>query len=477
MRLWRRRLVWIIQNNYVMNPAIFHAYDIRGLSPQEIDETIARRLGKAIARLHQPKSVIVGRDMRATSEALQGALIEGLTASGVHVTRIGLCSTPMFNFALGESGGDLGVMVTASHNPAAYNGFKMAKAGCVPIGQGSGMEELRDLVLSEEALLDASAQGTVTDDEGVLERYLDRVFALADLPKKIPATRVAMDAGNGMEGLLLPKIRARLPSLDVMKLYWDPDGTFPHHEANPLKVETLADLRQSVLKDQCVFGVAFDGDADRVGFVDEAGEPIPGDILTVMLALEVMREKGAGKIVYDLRSSWSVPEIIRERGGEAIMSRVGHAFIKQKMRESGALFAGEVSMHFYFSDLWNCESGDLAMLLLLKMVLREGKPLSELWKTFRCYAHSGEINYSVQNAPAILAKIHEAYASFATDQSSMDGLRMEFRRGASDDWWFNLRPSNTEPLLRLNLEARSVPEMERRKGELEAMILRPDVRQ
>lgn len=454
-----------------MEPGIFKSYDIRGKAPEEIDETVARRLGKVLSRLYQPKKVVVGHDMRETSTALEQALVEGFTASGVNVVRIGLCSTPMFNFSIGEAGDayDLGVMVTASHNPGIYNGFKLTRAQCVPIGQGSGMEEVRAMMISEEPLLDQVSAGKVTQDTELMERYIARVLNLAALPSKLPAWRIAIDAGNGMNGIVLPRLTKRLVGMQFSSLYWEPDGTFPNHEANPLKIETLGKLRESVVSQGCAFGVAFDGDGDRVGFVDEQGTPIPGDLLIALFAKELLRQHPGKKVLYDLRASHSVPEVIREAGGEPLMCRVGHAHIKQQMREQHALFAGELSMHFYFSDLWNAESGDLAMLLLLKMMMREKKPLSTLWTPLKRYAHSGEINFTVKDAPTIIQKLEDQYKDQATAISQLDGLRMEFNPSAGG-WWFNVRPSNTEPLLRLNLEARTVEEMERRKDELVKII-------
>jgi phosphomannomutase len=456
-----------------MNPALFKAYDIRGVSPGELDGMFARRLGKALGKLYAPKQVLVGHDMRSTSPELEGALVEGFVSAGVKVVRIGLCSTPMFNFAVSETAGkyDLGVMVTASHNPAKYNGFKLAKGTALPIGQGSGMEALCDLVCSEESLFDARERGSVAQDDGVLDRYLEKIWGMAALPERLPDWRVAIDAGNGMNGLVMPRLSKKLYGLDVRALYWDLDGTFPHHEANPLKVETLEELQELVKKYEAKFGVAFDGDGDRVGFVDELGEPIPGDMLTALFARELLAMR-RGTVLYDLRSSWSVPEVIREAGGTPVMCRVGHAHIKKQMAETGALFGGELSMHFYFSELANCESGDLAMLLLLKMLLREQKPLSELWRPLRRYVHSGEMNFEVKDAKGVMARLEASYAPVATDVSHLDGLRMEFRgtEPTPEDWWFNVRASNTEPLLRLNLETRSAAETARRVEEVSAMI-------
>lgn len=454
-----------------MIPSIFKSYDIRGLAPQEIDASVAKRLGETLAHLYKPKHVLVGHDMRTTSPELEASLIEGLTSMGVSVTRIGLCSTPMFYFAVGEGNGmyDLGIMVTASHNPAKYNGFKLVKGDVQPIGQGSGMEEIRDMACGgSECVAVRAEKGHVSIDEHVRERYLDHIFKLAQLPSDLPTWSVAIDAGNGMNGHILPEFMKRVPSLTIHPLYWELDGSFPNHEANPLNTETLHEVQKTVKEKKCAFGVAFDGDGDRIGFVDEEGTPIPGDMLTALFAQEILRERGSGRVLYDLRSSWSVPEAIKANGGEAQMCRVGHAHIKRQMRAEQAMFAGELSMHFYFADLWFAESSDYALLLMMKLLAREQKPLSHLWKSLQKYAHSGEINVHVQDQKKILTALDEAYSSTATDRSTLDGLRFEFRdaQHPEQDWWFNVRASNTEPVLRLNLEARTVEEMERRKKEV-----------
>ncbi len=459
----------------IMLPSIFKSYDIRGLAPQEIDSVVAKRIGEALVHLYKPKHVLVGHDMRTISPKLEAALIEGLTSFGANVTRIGLCSTPMFYFAVGEGNGtyDLGVMVTASHNPAKYNGFKLVKGDCQPIGQGSGMEELREAACnSVEYQISSVEKGTVSEDPGVLKRYLDHIFKLADLPKEIPAWSVAIDAGNGMNGHILPEFVKRLPSLNVHSLYWALDGSFPNHEANPLNLETLHDLQKTIKEKACSFGVAFDGDGDRIGFVDEEGTPVPGDILTALFAKEVLDQHGSGRVLYDLRSSWSVPEIIQKNGGEAGMCRVGHAHIKKQMRTEQALFAGELSMHFYFADLWFAESSDFALLLMMKILAREQKSLSEIWKPLQTYVHSGEINFHVTDQKHILKTLDEVYSEKASNRSTLDGLRFEFRdpQHPETDWWFNVRASNTEPVLRLNLEARTKEEMEKRKEEVRKMI-------
>lgn len=457
-----------------MLPSIFKSYDIRGLAPQEIDAQVARRLGETLAHIYKPKHVLVGHDMRTTSPELETALIDGFTSQGIHVTRIGLCSTPMFYFAVGEGAGrfDLGVMVTASHNPSKYNGFKMVKGDVQPIGQGSGMEEIRDAACGTGSHVPSETRGEVQMDADVKKRYLDRVFQLANLPADLPAWSVAIDAGNGMNGYILPDFVKRLPSLQVHPLYWDLDGSFPNHEANPLNVETLKDLQKSVRDHGCAFGIAFDGDGDRVGFVDEEGAPIPGDMLTALFAQELLRERGSGRVLYDLRSSWSTAEVIRKNGGDPGMCRVGHAHIKRQMRAENAIFAGELSMHFYFADMQYAEASDYAALLLLKILAREGKPLSRLWRPLQTYSHSGEINFHVKDQTAILKTLDETYVRKASERSALDGLRFEFRDAGEPkhDWWFNVRASNTEPVLRLNLEARTHEEMEKRKEELKKII-------
>jgi phosphomannomutase len=457
-----------------MLPSLFKSYDIRGLAPQEIDASFAHRLGETLANTYKPKHVLIGHDMRTTSPELEASLIDGFTSQGIHVTRIGLCSTPMFYFAVGEGAGrfDLGVMVTASHNPAKYNGFKMVKGDVQPIGQGSGMEEIRDAACGSNSYPPSEKRGDVQTDTDVKKRYLDRVFQLADLPANLPTWSVAIDAGNGMNGHTMPDFAKRLPSLNILPLYWDLDGSFPNHEANPLNTDTLKDLQKSVRENACAFGIAFDGDGDRVGFVDEEGTPIPGDMLTALFAQELLREKKSGRVLYDLRSSWSTAEAIRKNGGDPGMCRVGHAHIKRQMRAEHAIFAGELSMHFYFADMWYAEASDYAALLLLKILAREEKPLSKLWRPLQTYAHSGEINFHVKDQATILKTLDETYTKTASEKSLLDGLRFEFcdQSQPEHDWWFNVRASNTEPVLRLNLEARTREEMEKRREELKKII-------
>jgi len=469
-----------------MPSSVFRAYDIRGLAPGELDAAFSARLARAVIREFHPKNVLVGRDMRVTSPQLEKALVEELVSHGVNVIRIGLCSTPMFNVVVGlhEGAVDLGVMVTASHNPGKYNGFKMVKGDMTPIGQGSGMEELEKAFMEDVGARfprpdrpigrrgDPAPTGTITDDAEALSRYVDHILKIASLPSDMPKMKIAIDAGNGMGGAVLPELLKRLPWLEVKTLYMEPDGNFPNHEANPLNRETLADLSSLVVKEACAFGVAFDGDADRIGFVDEAGTPVPGDLMTGILAVELLSAKPGGRVLYDLRSSWSVPEAIQEAGGTSNMCRVGHAFIKRQMREESAVFAGEVSMHYYFQDLKNVESGDLVLLLMLKRLAHETKPFSSLWKPLLRYVHSGEINFEVEDKMSVLVRVKDAYQSKATAVSEIDGIRMEFHDAShpETDWWFSLRLSNTESLIRLNLESRSEEVTKKKVQELSALI-------
>ncbi len=468
----------VAKNDSIVQPmSVFKAYDIRGLSPGEIDAPFAERLGRAIFAQLSPKRVLVGRDMRTTSLELETALIRGLTENGVDVVRIGLCSTPMFNVLLGLADGsfDLGVMVTASHNPGKYNGFKVTLGNCLPIGQGNGMEELEKMFFDEASPLFARRSdmpGTVTDDTTALNRYVAHILKLAKIPTDMPKMKIAIDAGNGMGGAVLPRLLENLPWLEVDHLYLEPDGSFPNHEANPLKHETLTDLIGLVGRASCCMGVAFDGDADRVGFVDEKGEQIPGDLLTALFAEEILETTPDALVLYDVRSSWTVPEVIAEVGGHSDACKVGHANIKKMMRERSAAFAGELSMHFYFHELWNCESGDLAMLLMLKLIHARQKPLSEIWKPLKRYAKSEEINFEVADPKAKIAELKAAYAATATAVSEIDGVRMEFRYPEDDsqNWWFSVRASNTEPLLRLNVEAKTETMLMHRIEELRAKI-------
>ncbi len=454
--------------------SVFKAYDIRGESPQVIDAAFAANLGAAIVKSRNPKRVMVGRDMRLTSPELEKALVESLSSQGVEVVRIGLCSTPMFNVLLGLANPkfDLGVMITASHNPGKYNGFKFSNSDCVPIGLDSGMDKIRDAWPDQAPGELSVTKGSVTEDPTALDRYLDYVIKLANLPADMPEMKVVIDAGNGMGGHVLPRLLEKCPWIKAEQLYFDLDGNFPNHEANPIKPETLDVLRQRVKDTKATCGIAFDGDADRVGFVDEQGEQIKGDILTALFSSLQEKVKQGGRVLFDIRSSWSVPETVQATGGIPEIFPVGSAKIKNAMREKQAVFAGEVSMHYYFNELWNVESGDYAMLILLKSLAANNQPLSSMWKKIAHYFHSGEINFEVKDTKSVLSKLKDVYAAKATKVIEIDGIRCEFGDPKADKeaWWFNVRASNTEPLVRLNLEATTEELMRAKVKELTDLI-------
>lgn len=458
---------------------------------EEITPLFAGRLALALSEAFQPKTVLIGFDMRKSSPLLVKSLEEVFLAKGINCITIGLCTTPVFYSALAQDEAvDLGIMVTASHNPSNYNGFKLCRKQAVPIGSGSGMEELRDIFLSKEqeysSLMSSLPSGSIQSAgsrqgrEDEIAKYIDRVVtALPDQGVSLRNTKprslkVVADAGNGMAGLTLTVLGQKLPALSLTPLYWQLDGNFPNHEANPLQVETLEVLRERVVADRAMIGFAFDGDGDRLGVVDEKGRVIPGDVLTALLAQELLRYTPNATILYDLRCSWSTPEAIQAAGGRPELCRVGHAHIKQQMRNSGALFAGELSMHFYFASFANCEASEYAMLLLIQLLQRTGQPLSELWQPLVRYAHSGEKNYRLTEASTqVLCRLQERYAAQATKDTLIDGLRYEFCDPAhpDQDWWFSVRSSNTEPVLRLNVEARERAHLEEKRAELEYVII------
>ncbi|MGH3424289.1 MAG: phosphomannomutase/phosphoglucomutase [Nocardioidaceae bacterium] len=428
--------------------AIFKAYDIRGVVPDQLSPDTARRVGAAFAAETGATAVVVGHDMRTSSPDLAAAFAAGVTAAGADVVAIGLASTDMLYFASGML--DLpGAMFTASHNPARYNGIKLCRAGARPISESSGLAEIRDLAGRGEPE-PAGAPGRITDRDMLAEyaRYLRGLVDLSGGPGGLRPLMVAVDAGNGMAGHTVPAVLDGAP-VSVVPLYFELDGTFPNHEANPLDPDNLRDLQALVRSSEADCGLAFDGDADRCFLVDERGEPVPPSALTALIATrELAREPGAS-IIHNLISSRAVAEIVREHGGTPVRTRVGHSFIKARMAETGAVFGGEHSAHFYFRDFWFADSGMLAALHVLAALARSEGTLSELMGEFARYAASGEINSTVDDQPAALATVEQAYAGRA-------GVRLDWLDGltvAADGWWFNVRPSNTEPLLRLNVEA------------------------
>ncbi len=426
--------------------AVFKAYDIRGTVPDQLDADLVRAVGVGFARFvrTQPEPherVLVARDMRPSGVELVDAFCEGVTSQGLDVTRLGLASTDLLYFAAGRLDAP-GAMFTASHNPAGYNGIKMCLAGAKPIGADTGMDVIKQTVLDGD-LAPRGTPGTV-DDADLLADFADHVRSFVDTSVLRPL-KVVADTANGMGGLVVPAVFDGLP-FDVEILYPELDGTFPNHPADPLNTENLRDLQARVRAVGADVGLAFDGDADRVFLVDDEGEPVSGSTTTAIVAAGVLAKEPGATILHNLICSKSVPEVVRERGGTPVRTRVGHSFIKAEMARTGAAFGGEHSAHYYFRDNWRADSGAIASLVVLEQLSTSGARLSELRRPFERYAASGEINTTVDDAAAVIERVSAAYDG--CEQDRVDGLTVD-----CGDWWFNLRPSNTEPLLRLNLEA------------------------
>jgi phosphomannomutase len=423
--------------------AIFKAYDVRGAYPDELDEDVARRIGVAFAKFVESDRIVVGRDMRESSPSLAKAFIGGATSAGVNVLDLGLVSTDACYFASGHFGAP-GAMFTASHNPARYNGLKLCRAEAVPIGVESGLVDIRKGAESDP-IPRGGDDGTV-QEVSILEEYASHCRSFVDEDVLRPL-KVAIDAGNGMAGVTVPITFRSLP-FEVEPLYFDLDGTFPNHPANPIEEANLVDLQRLVQAKGCDVGIAFDGDADRIFLVDEKGDLVSGSLTTALVAERVLEKYPGQPIIFNLICSWAVREVIAENGGEPIRSRVGHSYIKALMAETGAAFAGEHSGHYYFRDNYRADSGLIAALLVLEGMSVASMPLSEALEPFHRYYSSGEINSEVDDQEGMIEALGEAYRD--GHQNRTDGLTVEF-----EDWWFNVRPSNTEPLLRLNLEART----------------------
>jgi phosphomannomutase len=444
----------------VLDPKVFKAYDVRGIYGSELDEEGARAIGRAFVDVFQSKRIAVGHDMRVSSPAMAGAVIAGAAEAGADVLELGLVGTEMVYFAVGELGLDGGIAVTASHNPKEYTGLKIVREGALPVGGESGLLEIRDR---------AQAPGGGSGHKGTVERhdiwnaYVERVLSFVDAGS-IEPLKVVIDAANGMAGAMLPPVLEHLPQLEIVRCCFEPDGTFPNHEPNPLLPENREFIVAKTLEEQADFGVAFDGDADRCFFVDDSGEFVPGDFATALLAESVLAKEPGAKVIYDVRASWAVPETIERAGGVPLINRVGHAFIKHRMREEGAAFGGEVSGHYYFRGFSQADSGVVPFLLMLELVSRRGK-LSETLRPFRRrFLITGELNTPVEDVDAKLVELEERFGAEGR-VSHLDGLSVE-----ADDWHFNVRPSNTEPLLRLNLEALSPELMERKRDEVLGVI-------
>lgn len=434
---------------------IFKAYDIRGIYGDNLTEDMAFKIGRAFCTFLKCKKVVIGQDMRLHSPALFDALARGITMQGADIVRLGLCSTPMSYYANGRLKADASIMITASHNTGEWNGFKLCRQEAIPISGDTGIKDIERIAETGSFAPPPAKQGTVSDYD-IAAEYYAHVREHFPLKQKV---RIVADFANAM-GILEAGCFKGI--LDIDPLFDTLDGTLPNHEANPLKTETLSALRGKIAGGKYDFGVAFDGDADRVGFVDEKGDVIPMDIITALVAKSVLvAEKGT--ILYDLRSSWAVKEVIEESGGTAMMCRVGHAFIKQQMRKAGAIFAGELSGHYYFRNNYYTESSAMAVLAVASVVSAAGVPLSRLIKPIQRYFASGEINSEVHNAAGIISSLRTKYGKGRIIE--LDGLSVEF-----DDWWFNVRTSNTEPLMRLNLEAKTKKLMETRRDEILATI-------
>jgi phosphomannomutase len=437
---------------------VFKAYDVRGVVPDELDPDVVRRIGAAFAAWSEGPEILIGRDCRSSSPDLAAALTEGATSRGTDVVDLGLASTDLLYFASGSLDRP-GVMITASHNPKEYNGLKFCLAGAKPVGEESGLAEIRALTEKGDEVL-GTEHGRVRRRD-VLDAYVDHVLTFTDVGRMRPLT-VAVDTANGMGGLVVPAVMERLP-VTLHHLFPELDGTFPNHPADPIDPENQRDLKRAVLDRGADVGMAFDGDADRVFLVDERAEDVSGSILTALVATAMLQREPGAKVVHNLICSWTVPEVIREHGGVPVRTRVGHSFIKQVMADTGAVFGGEHSGHYYFRDNYGADSGLIAAVIALGELSASQVALSELLRPFRRYDASGEINTRVDDPLATIEGIAAAFPEGRQDR--LDGLTVEF-----GDWWCNVRPSNTEPLLRLNLEARTKELLEAQTQELLALI-------
>jgi phosphomannomutase len=441
---------------------IVKAYDIRGVVPDQLDEGVAEAIGAAFVQVTGAKKIVTVHDMRTSSAPLADAFGRGAASQGADVLAAGLGSTDMLYYASGDLGIP-GAMITASHNPPQYNGIKLCRSGARPVGIETGLKDIE--ILAERTLVPAPAHGTITPVD-LLQGYADHLRKLVDI-SSIRPLKVAVDAGNGMAGHTVPKVFEGLP-ITLIPLYFELDGTFPNHEANPIDPANLRDLQAAVREHGADIGLAFDGDADRCFVVDERGEIVSPSVLTALIATrELAREPGA-TIIHNLITSRAVPEIIIEHGGKPVRTRVGHSFIKAKMAETGAIFGGEHSGHFYFRDFWFADSGMLAALHVLAALGGQARPLSQLLAEYSRYYASGEINSEVTDQTAATALVKAAFAGRpGTTMDELDGLTV-----SAADWWFNLRPSNTEPLLRLNVEADTAEKMAQIRDEVLGIVRR-----
>ncbi|MGA1219595.1 MAG: phosphomannomutase/phosphoglucomutase [Ilumatobacteraceae bacterium] len=442
---------------------IVKAYDVRGVVPDEFDAPTARALGLAFARFVGADTVVVGRDMRPSGPAFVDAFSDGVQDAGVNVIDLGLVSTDLLYFASGSL--DLpGAVFTASHNPAQYNGVKFCRSGARPVGIDSGLAEIRDVaqaILDGDAPSPAEVRGT-RESRDMLDAFIDHVLSFVDVSALKPM-RVVADTANGMGGLVVPALFDRLPMIELEVMYGELDGTFPNHPADPLQPANQRDLRARVVAGGFDIGLAFDGDADRVFIVDETGAGLSGSVTTAILAVAMLRDNPGSTILHNLICSKAVPETISAHGGNPIRTRVGHSFIKTEMAETNAVFGGEHSAHYYFADNFRADSGLIASLVMISELARSGSTLSKMRMPFEPYVASGEINTTVDDPTAVIDRVREMYRNAAVDE--LDGLTVD-----AGDWWFNLRPSNTEPLLRLNLEAQDSASCDEHVAEVLSII-------
>jgi phosphomannomutase len=445
----------------VLDPKVFKAYDIRGIYPDELDEAGAYAIGRAYVEEFEPRRIVVGRDMRLSSPSMADAVMRGAAEAGADVVDIGMVGTEMVYFAVGELELDGGVMVTASHNPKEYTGMKIVRRGALPVGGDSGLLDIRTRAVAG-ARQETGRVGTISQED-IWPRWVEAVLSFIDVGAVKPL-RVVIDAANGMAGVMLPPILAKLPVLAV-RYFFEPDGTFPNHEPNPLLPENREFIVGKVKEDEAELGVAFDGDADRCFFVDDTGEFVPGDFVTALLAESIAEKDPGAKILYDVRASWAVPETIERAGGVPLVNRVGHAFFKHRMREEGAVFGGEVSGHYYFRDFSQADSGVIPFLLMLELISKRGQQLSKILQPYKArFFITGELNTPVDDVALKLQELKERFGPEGK-VTHLDGLSVD-----AEDWHMNVRPSNTEPLLRLNLEALSPDLMERKRDEVLEVI-------
>jgi phosphomannomutase len=446
----------------MLDSSVFKAYDVRGIVPDELDAEGAYRLGRAYVAAFEPATMAIGHDMRLTSPELAEAAARGASEQGADVVALGQIGTEMLYYAVGEDGYEGGIQVTASHNPRAYNGMKIVRRGARPVGGDTGLDKIKRL--AERGIPDGPDQPGTVSKQDIYDGFHERMLRFID-PSAIQPLRVVLDGTNGMAGPMIGPLLERLP-ITAFPHHLDPDGSFPNGEPNPLLEENRHFIVEQVAAEGADLGIAWDGDADRCFFIDDTGEFVPGDLITALIARTMLERHPGATIIYDLRASWAVRDTVAAAGGTALENRVGHAFMKARLRKEEAVFAGEVSGHYYFKDFYCCDTGIVPALVVLELISRSGQKLSQLLAPFRERYHiSGEINSTVADVPLKLQELKDRFGPSAERVSHLDGISFEY-----PDWHFNVRPSNTEPLLRLNLEALSAETMEQRRDEVLALI-------